>query len=118
VAEAGLATALASVPKAAALALDTGWCVVTLKHELACGALCDVKSSGPVHVGKIEQVAGRCARLAGGTVSCWDGKALAAIKDVAGATAIAATATRTCALLAGGTVTCWGATHIAAPIAL
>ena len=101
------------LPAAKQLAFDDGMCVVTTAGRLQCldlADMCKLEPERPAPI-RVEQAIGQCARIAGGTVSCWhrdqhDRRKAFAIEHVAHVTQLAAIRERGCALADGG-VWCW-----------
>jgi hypothetical protein len=86
-------------------------CAITTAGHLACVTPGD-HCSGETYAGvaNIDEIAGACARVAGGGVQCWnaDGKhAASQIRGVARASALAAGGGRACAIVGERSVACW-----------
>lgn len=102
-----------SLPKARSLVFDAGWCVVTaIGGKVQCGDGCGKVEEPWRRLDKIEEVVGRCARIQGGTVKCWDPSkpqpVISAVDGVTGVTALAVGRMHGCAIVAEGAITCWG----------
>lgn len=102
------------LPPAKHLAFDVGLCVVTRAGKLQClaaGDACKVDAPWP-GLASVDYVTGHCARLADGDARCWSAdkksRGVAEVAGVAGAMAIAASASHACALLGDRSVVCWG----------
>jgi hypothetical protein len=92
-------------PATRKLAFELGFCVITAKNKLQCGDGCRQLSVPTLD--RVDDVVGRCARLATGAITCFDDGTAVAGPDIANATALAVGRAHACAL-ADSKLVCWG----------